>query len=144
MLREEIDSHREDYARALDRVRGRVELGLRILCDQSGQGQHDRRTNPGVVGDRVGTAYLRGRAEEQRHARGRALAFHEELAPLATRATAQLLQAPSVLLAASYLVERDGVDPFRDVVARLQDANRDVTFVCTGPWPPYSFVSDGD
>ena len=143
VLRGEIDSRRGEYEKALERVRGRVELGLRVLCEQPAR-RADRRSDPGALGERAGTAYLRGRVEAQRRARVRARGIHEHLAPLGAMATARSLQDPSVLLAASYLVDRDAVEPFRDEVSRLQEANPDVTFVCTGPWPPYNFVSDGD
>jgi hypothetical protein len=43
-------------------------------------------------------------------------------------------------LRASYLVERPVVGEFRAVAQRLQREYRDTTVLCTGPWPPYSFV----
>jgi len=63
----------------------------------------------------------------------RKLALHEPLAALAvdTRLRPQ---------GGAYLVERDAVPGFTAAVERLQEAHPDVAILCTGPWPPYSFV----
>jgi hypothetical protein len=47
---------------------------------------------------------------------------------------------PQELFRAAYLVERDAVESFAAAVARLQKANIGLSILCTGPWPPYSFV----
>jgi hypothetical protein len=47
---------------------------------------------------------------------------------------------PSEILRASYLVERPVVAEFKAVAQRLQREHRDTAVLCTGPWPPYSFV----
>ena len=56
--------------------------------------------------------------------------------------TSSVLETPAVPLSASYLVDRDSVEEFRAAVAALDDEHADVTLVCTGPWPPYSFVEN--
>jgi len=33
------------------------------------------------------------------------------------------------------------VDAFAAAVARLQDEHPELSILCTGPWPPYSFVA---
>ena len=47
------------------------------------------------------------------------------------------------LLRAAYLVERGQVDAFVTAVRRLQEDRADLALVCTGPWPPFSFVDQG-
>jgi hypothetical protein len=44
------------------------------------------------------------------------------------------------LLRAAYLVDRREVPRFRATVERLQSAHPDAAILCTGPWPPYSFM----
>ena len=41
----------------------------------------------------------------------------------------------------AYLVDERAVEPFRGVVERLQLSHPDTAILCTGPWPPYSFVN---
>jgi hypothetical protein len=47
-------------------------------------------------------------------------------------------------MSAAYLVERGVVPRFRAVVQRLQRDHADLALLCTGPWPPYSFVDLSD
>jgi hypothetical protein len=105
-----VASRAADLTAALDRVRGAVELSLRVL---------DTREPP--TDDALET-------------------IHAPLAEL-SRATAQRpTRAPSELLRSAYLVDRDGVVPFADLVGRLQAAHPDLRLLCTGPWPAYSFA----
>jgi hypothetical protein len=48
------------------------------------------------------------------------------------------LAAPGEVLRAASLVDRAALPRFRDAVEELQ--RPDVSVLCTGPWPPYSFV----
>jgi hypothetical protein len=38
-------------------------------------------------------------------------------------------------------VQTDTVPAFRDEIERLQRGHPELTIVCTGPWPPYSFAA---
>jgi Gas vesicle synthesis protein GvpL/GvpF len=126
------ERHRE-LAGALDRVRGAVELSLRMIGERPDDG--DR-----ASGALTGADYLRAKA--------RSAAAHEEAVrmvhrPLSgdARASTELpSREPAELLRAAYLVERDRVDSFVDHVTCLQAAHPHVRLLCTGPWPPYSFT----
>lgn len=118
-----------DLARGLDRVRGCVELGLRIAAPAA----HDPPTASS------GAGYMRARlAEEKRRAR-LVEELHEPLARLA-RASTVSKQRTSGALEASYLVRAEDTGRFRDEVLRLENAHSELSVVCTGPWPPYSFA----
>jgi hypothetical protein len=47
---------------------------------------------------------------------------------------------PAEALRAAYLVERGAVRGFTRLVARLDERHPELRLLCTGPWPPYSFV----
>jgi hypothetical protein len=47
-----------------------------------------------------------------------------------------------LLLTAAYLVRHHRLDPFRGRVRTLSTDYPALRFLCTGPWPPYSFVTD--
>ena len=105
-----VRSRHADLSAALDRVRGAVELSLRVLD-----------TRDPAAGDAVD-------------------AIHAPLAELARATAQRPVRAARELLRASYLVDRDAVGPFADRVGRLQAANPHLRLLCTGPWPPYSFA----
>ncbi|MBM3474238.1 MAG: GvpL/GvpF family gas vesicle protein [Armatimonadetes bacterium] len=141
---------------ALRRLRGRVELGVRILWDpgtEEGQASTRRPQPPGGRPDGSppgsGRAYLLARLDEERQweaqrsrAQALASAVHEPLAELAAESSYRLLVTPRMVLAGAYLVECSRVDDFRRRAQDLAFSRPDLDLLCTGPWPPYSFVTD--
>jgi hypothetical protein len=124
-----------ELAAALARVRGAVELSLRVAA-AGGDSSATMRSQQAPDG----AAYLRARARTDR-ARELALAqVHEPLAELARAVVQHPARGPSELLRAAYLIDRRDVDGFTRLVARLQDADATFQLLCTGPWPPYSFA----
>ena len=67
--------------------------------------------------------------------------LHAPLAELARTSTHRVLVTPRLVLSGAYLVPDNGVEPFRDAVARLARRHHEVLLACTGPWPPYSFAA---
>lgn len=110
-----ISTKANELERGLDRVRGCVELGLRVAAPSESPAAQS------------GTEYMQARlAEEQ------ALAKLDE--PLARLSRASTRGA--------YLVPAESVEAFQEEVRRLQAENPELTIVCTGPWPPYSFGAE--
>jgi Gas vesicle synthesis protein GvpL/GvpF len=128
-----VEGRRDELAAALDRVRGAVELSVRVVATGTQRGSV-------AASDTVGGGeYLRLRARAEARRERTAGALHEPLAALA-RASVEGRPRPPELFRAAYLVERDAVEPFAREVARLQGANAGLSILCTGPWPPYSFA----
>jgi hypothetical protein len=130
-LVEALTARREEFMAGLERVRGRVELGLRVVAD--------RLPAPRRNAD-SGRAYLLDRVEEHRRAEQAARDVHAPLARLACESRVRRRTAAPTLFAADYLVERDDAAAFRAEVERTAAVVPGVRAVCTGPWPPYGFV----
>jgi hypothetical protein len=130
-LREAVGAHAPALVEALDRVRGCVELGLRVAATETAAA-------PAVA---TGSDYMRARLGEQRRTAGLAEAVHAPLAALARASTRSVGVTPRLLLSGSYLVERGEVDAVRAAVERLGRDHPELTLVLTGPWPPYSFAT---
>jgi hypothetical protein len=134
-LVEELVERRKELLCALDRIRGRVELGVRVIPNR------DRET-----GDELkslsGRDYLLARVGD--HAQTRI--FKRELhAPLARLAAADVLRtrvAPPALMVAAYLVDASAVPEFRRRAEKLSERHRHAHVLVTGPWPPYSFAEE--
>jgi hypothetical protein len=114
----------EELRAGLDRVRGAVELAVRV------RSQTGDEPPPAAAS---GRDYIAARAGRSRSA----MRIHE---PLAALARESVVQHGEELLRAAYLVERDAVDPFAGQVRALQQEHPELALVCTGPWPPYSFA----
>jgi hypothetical protein len=112
---EAIAGRAEALATALERVRGAVELSVRVVVP--------------------------GEQQEARAAgRRAAAAMHERLAAAARE---HARHPGPELLRAAYLVDRAELDGFVALVRALQNEHPELSALCTGPWPPYSF-SEGD
>jgi hypothetical protein len=122
-----------ELAAALDRVRGAVELSVRVVAAGGTP------SPPGPPERTSGAEYLRLRAQAEASRDDAARALHEPLAACA-RESAQGRPRPPELFRAAYLVERGVIDSFVAEVGRLQEESTGLAILCTGPWPPYSFA----
>lgn len=146
-----LEAHHDAFVAALERVRGRVELGLRVLWD--GDVWRPPPAEPASQGGACpaatpGRQYLMARVEADRRARAerlRALAIadeiHRPLARLAVESVREVLLTSRMLLAAAYLVDREQVEAARAEVGALAAAFPALRLLLTGPWPPYHFVT---
>jgi Gas vesicle synthesis protein GvpL/GvpF len=136
-VREEHELHdllgrrREALASALELVRGRREIGVRVLWDPP----EPEATGAGATG----SEYLLGRLAVERAAQARAESLHAVLSEHAVMAKHRVLETPRLLLSGSYLVDQDGIPLFLAAADDLASASGDVVMVCTGPWPAHNF-----
>ena len=138
-LGKELARRSGEFRRALERVRGRVELALRVLWPEPGAATGVAEERGGDEGP--GRAYLMRRLDQERRNAELADRVHEPLARLAVASERRIRAAPRPMLTAAYLVERASVPRFQERVARLREEHAELSVLCTGPWPPYSFAT---
>ena len=119
---------------ALEQVRDRVEIGVRALWKD-----HEPAEAPAGA---TGREYLQNRLDTRRRAERLAGELHAPLSERAVAAHHKVLPTPRQVLTASYLVEQGGVASFVEQVDALARRHPDALIICTGPWPPHSFVTD--
>ncbi len=128
------------------RIQGQVEIGVRFVplavCAEATSAAPKEPIAPS------GTAYLMTKfAEVQDRERRRAAAtetaraMHAILKRLATASRFDAATADRDWTAAAFLMPRDATETFRRAVCGLAKAHPTLALLCTGPWPPYSFVS---
>jgi hypothetical protein len=136
---------------ALDRVRGCVEIGVKLWADRA----RFEAPPDASVGATSGRAYLERRRTEQSSARRAAETMRSVAADSHRRLLAYAVDGVSnrpqsgeltgrreaMLLNGAYLVD-DGGDALAAEASRLRDelAREGVTVEVTGPWPPHNFV----
>jgi Gas vesicle synthesis protein GvpL/GvpF len=125
-LEDAVRSRATDLHASLQRVRGSVELGLRVAGGETAD----------ASGETTGRAYLEARGAEDRLGRE----LHDSLADHARAATRSEPLGAKLVLSGAYLVDPAAVEPFRLAVGELQAEHPALTFALTGPWPPYSFA----
>ena len=163
-LRRFLSERREALQAALDRVRGRVEVGVKAFIDRdrfaagrARQNEDVRQQETQVSSAEGGRAYLERRRFEQLVAselerfRGEAAdRLHTRLLAAAEDGLALPLQAPELsgreeemVFNGAYLVTADR-GAFEQALASLGRDFRDdgVELELTGPWPAYNFVPE--
>ena len=141
---------RDEFARTLDRLRGRVEIGVKIWRGDPAAGEQESRPA-------TGREYLEQRKAARERASAAAAELDETLREIHRRllavSVAGVLNRPQpreltgtdreMLVNAAYLVEASD-DRLVSEIAGLRDAHPDLVFDVTGPWAPYNFVDAGD
>jgi hypothetical protein len=136
------------YREDLVRLAGKVEISLRVMR---------RETEPATLDPSArskptdGRSYLMARlSEAQREERERAAVTERVhvltagLRDLAEAVDQTLLPTSQTLLKAAYLIDRTQLQAVRECIRQMRGAQRDLTFLATGPWPAYSFVRAPD
>jgi len=119
-----------EFTGLLDAVRGRVELALRVLDEPEAAPAREASS---------GRAYMDALARRRQRGDETAalLAPLEEIAD----ATRKRESAAGDLTRWAFLVERRRLDEFNARLAELRSSHPELRMTCTGPWPPYTFVT---
>jgi hypothetical protein len=143
-----LDDRHDRLAGVLERVRDRVEIGVRVRWDESTSSTDTMPASGNGAG--AGRAYLMARVEDERRRRAveeRADAvaglLHAALRTHAADSRLEVLPTEGQLMSGVYLVDRDHVDGIVEEARRLGQDHPDLDVLCTGPWAPYSFA-DGE
>ena len=155
-----LDDRRHEFEKALARLEGRIELGVKAYVDEAGVAEavstQDERLSAleaEVASASPGAAHLK-RKQLERLVEDAAMSerlrlatsLHERLASASLAARTNPLPEPAEglrpILNGAYLVTRDNEETFRRAAA---DAAGEHTAVAlridvTGPWPAYNFV----
>lgn len=139
---------------ALARVRGAVEMGVKLMSKAAGEARKAEGGSGGGTegGEGDGAAVGRGTAfllkkrrdvlggEEARlRAEGLAAWLAEGVAGLARESAVRVNPPEAIVVRAAHLVGRESVEEYRARLRGLRAARTDVRLLASGPWPPYSF-----
>ncbi len=142
-----LASRHAEFASALGRVAGKVEMGVRVLWDRPPDGGACSEAEGERDHGGPGFHYLMARLDEHRretasraHAERLADGLDSALAVHAAEACRSLLLTPNLPVNTAYLVPRENVADFCAAVERQRARLPGCRLLCSGPWPPYHFV----
>nr|BFD81696.1 GvpL/GvpF family gas vesicle protein [Streptomyces sp. Xyl84] len=153
-VRAMIESREEHFRRALERLQGRVEWGVKVYLEP------ERREEAAVSAPAgkpaSGRDYLRRRRQETRahedlweRAETFATRLHAKLSAFAEESRLHAPQNPALsgaagrnVLNAAYLVPRTHSEEFVELVDRTKDDAPGLRVELTGPWAAYSFAGE--
>jgi Gas vesicle synthesis protein GvpL/GvpF len=153
-VRKLLETRRVDFVATLERLSGRVEVGVKVYADPKRLTTPDKQQSEGPA--RAGTAYLlrrrrelASREEAYRAAAVEAERIHTTLMRYAVDGKRRPPPDRSLsgrdemtVLNGTYLIDSDAVGLFRESAAALVNSTEQLTLEVTGPWPPYSFAGE--
>jgi hypothetical protein len=132
-LAQTVRAKAPELRQSLSRVSGCVEYGLRVVGLESRAGDG---AAPGS-----GSDYMRARLADAKERDRLSKELHEPLARL-SRESARFSTGPAELLVSAYLVPAADTEAFARCMHQLEAENLELTLICTGPWPPYTFAGN--
>ncbi len=149
-----LESFYPRFRAALDRVAGKVEVGVKVLWEAEALKNQIAARPPSAgkwsekeSGRSPGRTYLLRRFQEYLLERGLeakavevASSIDTPLRKWASEARVETLCTENLVLAASYLVHKGKLDAFKAEFDRLKAGHPGLKFLYSGPWPPYNFV----
>jgi glycosyltransferase involved in cell wall biosynthesis len=145
-----LSEHYGVLAENLDRVRGKVEFGIKALgvAGNTGANFSGASDISDSEGASPGKSYMSMRMREHMFdeaARQKAEWYMNAVNSsffqgIVTEYNVERPKGERRLLSAAYLVERDKVQSFREAFEGVRASFPELKFLLSGPWPPYNFI----
>ena len=132
----------------LDRLQDKMEMGLRIIMKNTVQNKDDEElsdekcsSNPGIDYLQQKRAYYASLDENDARVKEIVKTCHAQFEDICVEfkrdTHSSFLQGVSL----NYLIHKDFINEFKNRFNDLKSGLSELHFLCSGPWPPYHFVS---
>jgi hypothetical protein len=154
-LAEYVEANRAQLIKSLERVRGCVEMSVKIIWDApevsrgaalKADAERGQSSASELQTEGKGAAYLAARrrqilGDELLKERAEELATWLAAVVGETAVKSEIEARPSdaLVVRAGFLVRRERLPDYHERVERARSERRDLRFLTSGPWPPYSF-----
>ena len=139
-LRRSVRSNQRQFQANVERLRGKAEMHLKVLVDDTCPGNSLRNM---TVGQEYLTS-LRESATRQRERQSRARALsvqmHRMFLPLAEEITCKRMESGKMLLDIAHLIDGKTVERYQNKYSSATLQMKECSMQLSGPWPPYHFV----
>ncbi len=139
-----ISAQRSALESQLERVRGCLEMSVKIMGEKAERALDE--FDEEIAVGRSGTNYLEKKRREilgddavKERAEEVESWLSSRLRGVVRESFVTSKASGSLILAASYLVERARLDEYRKSLDEARGERGDLNFLTSGPWPPYSF-----
>lgn len=139
-LRRSVRSNQRQFQTNVDRLRGKAEMHLKVLVDDTCPGTTIRNL---TVGHQYLTS-LRESATRQRERQSRARALSVQVnrmfLPLAEEISCKRIDSNKMLLDIAHLIDGKTVERYQNKYSSATSQMKECRMQMSGPWPPYHFV----
>lgn len=133
----------------LDRLEGCVEISLRVINPtQKKNTTHEQKVPEYKSKEGNGSTYLKNRLaqmnsqhQEQKRIKEWADGVHIRLLENALEGNIQVHAHSLLMTSGAYLVRKNELFAFQQQIGHMREIHKEYKFLCTGPWPPYNFVT---
>ena len=139
-LRRSVRSNQKHFQANVERLRGKAEMHLKVLVDDTCPGQSARDMT-------VGQQYLTSlresairQRERQSKARALSVQMHRMFLPIAEEITCKRMDSGKMLLDIAHLIDNKTVARYQNKYSSAIEQMKECHMQLSGPWPPYHFV----
>jgi hypothetical protein len=139
-LRRSVRSNQRHFLANVERLRGKAEMHLKVLVDDTCPGNSLRDMT-------VGQQYLHSlresatrQRERQSKARALSVQMHRMFLPLAEEITCKRMESGKMLLDIAHLIDNKTVERYQNKYSSATQQMKECSMQLSGPWPPYHFV----
>jgi hypothetical protein len=139
-LRRSVRSNQRHFTANVERLRGKAEMHLKVLVDDTCPGVSARDM---TVGQQYLTSLRESAARQRdRQSRARALSLqmHRMFLPLAEEITCKRTDSGKMLLDIAHLIDNKTVERYQNKYFSATAEMKEYQMQLSGPWPPYHFV----
>jgi hypothetical protein len=149
-----LRSTAKEFADVLEKMRNKIEMGLKVLWDRNQEvreierdNEEIRRRMKEIAGPKGGTHFARmeyGRLVDAAlvaRADQHLVDIAKQLREVSSALRINKPIGEKMIINAAFLIERDREAAFDEKVKSIAQQLDKLTFKCTGPWPPYNFVN---
>ncbi|MBI5207520.1 MAG: GvpL/GvpF family gas vesicle protein [Candidatus Firestonebacteria bacterium] len=154
LLKEQYDK----FYLNLQKVKNKLEYGLKVMWDYEEAGQklipfsylkENKRTFDILEGSSLYRKYLVNRFKKYKHEEALIKSaeniindIYFSLEEVSSFSTFKKMLTKKIILDANFLVEKEKEDKFINRFKEIKQRRKDLKFLFTGPWPPYSFTDN--
>jgi hypothetical protein len=139
-LRRSVRSNQRHFLANVERLRGKAEMHLKVLVDDTCPGNAARDMT-------VGLQYLTSlresasrQRERQSKARALSVQMHRMFLPLAEEITCKRMESGKMLLDIAHLIDNKTIERYQNKYSSATIELKECSMQLSGPWPPYHFV----
>jgi hypothetical protein len=142
-----VEARKAEIESLLDRVRGAVEMGVKIIWDKEIARRTIEESGDDCVPGGPGAAFLFAKRREleagealKSRAEGIAGWMQNQLNSVVRDTIVSVRPSGALVIDAAHLVERARIGEYRERLKRIRQERSDLRFLTSGAWPPYSFA----
>ncbi|HEY0263183.1 MAG TPA: GvpL/GvpF family gas vesicle protein [Granulicella sp.] len=139
-LRRSVRSNHRHFIANVDRLRGKAEMHLKVVVDDTCPG-HSARSM--IVGQEyLHSLHESASRQRERQAKARALSIQMQrmFLPIAEEVTCKRMDSGKMLLDIAHLIDHKTVERYQNKYSSASQTLKECSMQLSGPWPPYHFV----